>query len=276
MRQASFLVRGENDTTADISFVTLGPAAGNVLDNVNRWLSQLAQPPVTAETLTTMVQQVTTVRGNIALVDLKGEPENGDAKKDGRIVAAIASDPTGTAFYKIRGNAELVGKEKENFFKWVRASREMDAPSKGTDLVPPQTDSGPPNIKWEVPASWAVGPPSPMRYASFTTGTEGQKVDVSIVTFPGDGGSDIDNVNRWRQQIGLPAIERSALQSMISSFKTNNVTFSTVDMAGDNNRTVAGWTRDRGRAWFFKLTGPKDAVEKEKTNFVTFLQSVRF
>src|ERR1044071_7499 len=38
MRQASFLVHGENGALADISFVTLGPAAGNILDNVNRWL----------------------------------------------------------------------------------------------------------------------------------------------------------------------------------------------------------------------------------------------
>src|SRR5438874_1768038 len=41
MRQASFLVKGENGATADISLVKLGPAAGNVLDNVNRWLGQL-------------------------------------------------------------------------------------------------------------------------------------------------------------------------------------------------------------------------------------------
>ena len=51
MRQASFLVHGENGAVADISFVRLGPAAGNVLDNVNRWLGQLAQPPITADKL---------------------------------------------------------------------------------------------------------------------------------------------------------------------------------------------------------------------------------
>jgi hypothetical protein len=36
MRQASFLVKGDNGAVADISFVSLGAAAGNVLDNVNR------------------------------------------------------------------------------------------------------------------------------------------------------------------------------------------------------------------------------------------------
>lgn len=278
MRQASFLVHGANDTSADVSLVTLGPAAGNVLDNVNRWLSQLAQPPITADALDKMVQQLSTPRGNIAVVDLNGEPEKGDAKKDGRILAAIAADPSGTAFYKMRGNAELVGAEKANFLKWVHSSRETDAPAMGQDLAAaPQSDSGgPPNIKWDVPEGWSPGAPSPMRYASFTAEVDGQKADVSIVTFPGDGGGDIDNVNRWRQQIGLPAVEPGALQPMISPLQSNDITFSTVDMAGESKRTVAYWTRKEGRAWFFKLTGPKEAVEREKTKFVTFMQSVRF
>src|SRR5262249_13478961 len=34
MRQASFLVRGDNGAVADISFVSLGSAAGNILENV--------------------------------------------------------------------------------------------------------------------------------------------------------------------------------------------------------------------------------------------------
>src|ERR1043165_1225366 len=40
MRLASFLVRGENGATADVSFVMLGPAAGNIFDNVHRWLDR--------------------------------------------------------------------------------------------------------------------------------------------------------------------------------------------------------------------------------------------
>src|SRR3954468_9659033 len=40
MRQASYLVKGENGAVADISLVRLGGGAGGTLDNVNRWLSQ--------------------------------------------------------------------------------------------------------------------------------------------------------------------------------------------------------------------------------------------
>ena len=59
MRQASFLVRGENGAVADISLVRLGAAAGNVLDNANRWLEQLGQPPITAEELAEITQRLT-------------------------------------------------------------------------------------------------------------------------------------------------------------------------------------------------------------------------
>ena len=123
MRQASFLVRGENGATVDISLVTLGPSSGDVLENVNRWLGQLGQPPLTAEQLTQVVQHLPGDLGHVAVVDLAGKPEQGDPNKDGRIIAAIAPATTGTAFFKLRGNPALAGAEKENFLKWVAASR---------------------------------------------------------------------------------------------------------------------------------------------------------
>ena len=276
MRQASFLVHGDNGTVADISFVALGPAAGNVLDNVNRWLGQLAQPPITEEKLKSVVQPLPTARGEVAVVDLSGQPENGDQAKDGRIIGAIAADGTGTAFYKMRGNATLVGAEKQNFLKWVSSSRSADATSSSTSAAAPPANSDKPQIKWEVPQGWSPAPASAMRYASFAVEANGEKADISVVTFPGDGGSDTDNVNRWRQQIGLPAVDSNALKSMMTPVHAGDIHIDTVDMAGANARVVAGWVRHDGRAWFFKLTGPATVVEREKPRFVTFLQSVRF
>jgi hypothetical protein len=123
MRQASFLVRGENETTADISLVTLGASSGDVLANVNRWLGQLGQPPITADDLPRVVQHLPSELGHVAVVDIEGKPEQGDPNKDGRIIAAIAPAESGTAFFKLRGNPALAGAEKENFLKWVRGFR---------------------------------------------------------------------------------------------------------------------------------------------------------
>lgn len=278
MRLASFIVRGENGATADISFVMLGPAAGNVLDNVNRWLGQIKQPPIDEAKLKSMIQPLPSSHGEIAVVDLSGEPENGDPAKDGRIIGAIASDETGSAFFKMRGNATLVGAEKENFIKWVAASRAASSASTAAASTTPAApaDSERPQIKWEVPAGWSSSPPSQMRYASFAAEKNGEKADISVVTFPGDGGNDADNINRWRQQIGLPIIGAELLKPMINHVDAGDVHLDSVDMSGPTARVLAAWTRQGGRAWFFKMTGPPAVVEDQKAKFTAFLQSIRF
>jgi hypothetical protein len=274
MRKASFLARGEKGAVADISLVVLGAAAGNVIENVNRWLSQLGQPPVSAERLAGLVQHVPTPRGDVVVVDLAGTPENGDASNDGRIVAGMISDEAQTSFFKMRGNAALVEAEKDNFLKWVTAVCGAGSTMEAVNSPPPSNPQAP-QIKWEMPAGWATAPPAPMRYASFTAAENGQTADISIVTFPGDGGNDGDNVNRWRQQIGLPPLEAGHSESVVP-MKIGENTFSTIDVSGTKSRVVTAWVRRDGRTWFFKLSGPDKVVEKEKPKFVKFLQSVRF
>jgi len=162
----------------------------------------------------------------------------------------------------------------------IKVYRLVKAPVESAPLEQAAPESSPPatpQIKWELPDGWGEGSPSTMRYASFAaTGENGEKVDISVVTFLGDGGNDLDNVNRWRQQIGLAHVDVAELNSIIAPFQGKQINFLTADMIGPNSRTLAAWVRREGRSWFFKLTGPKDAVEKQKPNFARFLQSIRF
>ena len=278
MRHASFLVKGENGAVADISFVSLGSAAGNVLENVNRWLGQLGQAPITDQKLVEIAQRLRTSLGDVTIVDLAGLPDNADQARDGRIIAAMVTTGNGTLFFKMRGNADLTEAQKGDFIKWVAAVCDAQTQTGPPQMaaMPPQTTNAP-QIKWETPEGWTEVPPSSMRYASFSApAEEGGKIDISIVTFPGDGGSDADNVNRWRGQMGLAPIDASAVTSQVAPLKTAGTTFSTTDIVGEKTRTIAAWTRRDGRVWFFKATGPNAAVEKEKPNFVKFIESVRF
>jgi hypothetical protein len=278
MRQASFLVKGDNGAITDISFVSLGSAAGNVLENVNRWLGQLGQPPITEQKLGEIAQRLRTSLGDVTIVDMAGLPDNADPARDGRIVSAMVTTGNSTLFFKMRGNADLTEAQKGDFIKWVAAVCDAQNQTGPPQMAAaPLGDSGAPQIHWKAPDGWTEVPPSSMRYASFSApAEEGGKIDISIVTFPGDGGSDADNVNRWRGQIGLAPIDANAVTSQIALLKTADTTFSTTDIAGANTRTVAAWTRRDGRVWFFKATGPNAAVEKEKPNFVKFIESVRF
>jgi hypothetical protein len=161
----------------------------------------------------------------------------------------------------------------------IKVYRLVKAPvesASAEETTPAGSTAAAPQIRWELPEGWAPGAQSSMRYASFMASAEnGEKADISVVTFPGDGGSDLDNVNRWRQQIGLPPVHTSELSSVIVPLESENFSFSTTDMIGTNSRTLAAWLRREGRSWFFKMTGPNPAVEKEKPKFVKFLQSIR-
>ena len=278
MRQASYMVKGDDGAFADVSFVSLGSAAGNVLENVNRWLGQLNQPPVTEQKLGEMAQQLHTSLGDVTVVDLVGLPDNADPARDGRIIAAMVTTDNATLFFKMRGNGDLAEAQKSEFIKWVAGVCNSQTQPEPPQMAGAQSQTTTTlQIRWKTPEGWTEVPASSMRYASFSAlaGDSG-KVDISIVTFSGDGGSDADNINRWRGQMGLAPIDANAVASQVAPLKTTDTTFSTTDIVGDKSRTIAAWTRRDNRVWFFKATGPSAAVEKEKPNFVKFIESVRF
>jgi hypothetical protein len=216
--------------------------------------------------------------GNVTVVDLAGLPPGADPAKDGRIVAAMVGSDNGTMFFKMRGNAELTEAQKPDFLKWVAAVCSAEKVShQKDDLSMPSNEPKPPGIDYKAPEGWTEVPASSMRYASFNaTGANGGKIDISVVTFPGDAGSDADNVNRWRQQIGLPPVDEKAIGSLVVPVKTDNAEFSSLDMKSGDSRVIAAWTRRDGRSWFFKMSGPAPALETEKPKFLDFIRSIHF
>jgi hypothetical protein len=282
MRQASYLVKGDNGATVDISLVSLGPAAGHELENVNRWLGQLGQPPITQEKLTEIAQTLSTPLGKVMIFDLTGLPQGADSTKDGRIIAAMAPTNDSTLFFKMRGNSALTEAQKSDFIKWVAAVCDAQVKSKSPQMaamppMPAQSSGGAPQIKWKAPADWKEVPASAMRYASFNvSGENGSKLDISVVTFPGTGGGDAENVNRWRGQIGLAPLDEKDAAASIVPVKSGTADFLTVDITGSDSRVITAWTRRDGRTWFFKMSGPSPMVENEKTKFLDFLRSIQF
>lgn len=285
MRQASYIVNGKGGTAADVSLIVLGGGAGGVLENVNRWLTQLNLAAITDAQLAKIAQHVKSPLGDVTVVDLQGKPEGADLLKDGRILAGILSTGKNTYFYKMRGNDALVGAQKEAFIKWVSSIKAavsgvepkvapipMDSTSPhATEAVPEKA-----KVKWTVPSNWKQEPQtSAMRYATFSiTGKEGVEVTVSLLQ--GTAGGDLDNVNRWRSQVMLAPIQASELPALTTFVKAKDATFSLIDLAGSEKRMLVGWGLVDGFSWFIKLTGPDQAAETEKAIFIKFLQSIQF
>ena len=292
MRLASFLVKGDQGATADVSLVMLGGPAGGGVENVNRWLSQLGQPALDEAKLSQIAKHIPSKLGDVLLVDLEGLPTGGDPTKDGRILGGIISGDGKTIFFKMRGNAALTESQKANFIQWIGTVHMEDAapakdpiqsaaptPSTLPPMTAPQTvpveETAKPQVKWVVPDGWKSIPASSMRYATFTiTGPDGATGDLSVSFFPGEAGGDLKNVNRWRDQIGLEPV--TDIKPLIVPLTGKNVEFSTIDISGPKGHLLVGWVLKNGNTWFFKLLAPDSIITSEKEKFTKFLQSTEF
>ena len=290
MRLASYHVEGEGGAMTDISFSILRRAPGGTLANVNRWRDQVGQPPVDEAALKTQSQTIKSSFGEAIAVDIEGHAVGGDVLKDGRLIGAIADEGDNAWFFKMRGNAALTATEKTNFFKWIEtvkpAAPAPAAPGTAAPTAAPVSPAAPAaagapagdgSLTWTVPDGWILAPAAAARYATFSVaGAGGAKAELAISHFPGDVGGDLANVNRWRQQIGLAAVDAAALPPLVTKLSAGTASFSLIDATGAEARLVAAWTRHGADTWFFKFTGPDALVGAEKAKFTAFIESVRF
>lgn len=273
MRQASYLIEGDGGTSADISLVILRGAAGHHLENINRWREQLGQAPIDEHGLKQSTRSFDTPLGPTVAVEIEGLAAGADASKDGGMIGAITERDGDGWFFKLRGNAKLVISAKDDFLKWVQSVR-PSAPAAAATPAPEESSA----VTWQLPSGWQAVPSSgSSRFATIkVTGLNDNNGELAVTHFPGEVGGDLANVNRWRQQIGLPPVDESAMATSITRIDAAAGTVSMVDLAGGQARLIAGWTRHGGQSWFFKLTGPDDLVGGQKENFIAFLKSVRF
>lgn len=118
MRLASFAIEGANGQTGDLSVVALGPQAGGLLANVNRWRGQLSLPPLDEAALGGASTKVTTAGGDEAVVvDLSGQGTTAGK----RVLAAVVARPDRTWFYKLTGDDALVAAQKEPFLGFIKS-----------------------------------------------------------------------------------------------------------------------------------------------------------
>lgn len=156
------------------------------------------------------------------------------------------------------------------------------APLGSRALEDPQAALNRPRLSWQLPAGWEERPASAMRAGYFVIpGPGGQQAEMTIIPLAGTGGSDLDNVNRWRAQVGLAAITAEELPRIAQTVSIGGGQGPMYDLVGDSyeaddQRTLAAILRRDGTSWFFKMTGPAALVSAQKGALVEFLRTLRF
>ena len=133
-------------------------------------------------------------------------------------------------------------------------------------------------LRWTLPKGWGESMGGQMRFATLTPPVPG-KIDASVVVLPGQAGGELANVNRWRNQIGLPPIDGDALGKARRTVTTKAGPVSVYDFStgGEGgSRVVAGLLLTGGDSWFVKLTGDAAPVAAARDDFMKLIGSLRF
>jgi hypothetical protein len=155
----------------------------------------------------------------------------------------------------------------------------MPMPGMGVPSGGDAPDAGSVELAWKAPAAWTSQGASGMRLASFQVpGEGGNPADLSVTAFPGPAGGDLPNVNRWRGQVGLEAIEEAELNRTSTNVSSPAGRILVVDFTGSAKgkpvRLLGGVLSFGGKTWFFKLMGDGPVVGSAKPAFLAFLGTV--
>jgi hypothetical protein len=217
----------------------------------------------------------------------RGEPEESHLERNRRTVPAarlgaivVAAAAIAVAGCQRDGVQHFrVAKEAPQPAQAMPAAMPMGGGAGGPGMqgsVPPPSTAG--GLTWTLPKGWTEARTGGMRYATITPPVKG-KVDASVVVLPGPAGGELANVNRWRNQIGLPPLaDEAAMAKARKTLPTPAGPLAVYDFSSDaqQSRVVAGLTVHEGATWFVKLSGDAAAVEAARPEFMKLLGSLRF
>lgn len=118
---AKFAVPGSSGEPTTVNVSMAAGKGGGVIANVNRWRAQLGLGQLSEEEISKLVTPVDTTGGKAMFVDMMGTDARSGQKA--RMLAAIVPQSSQTWFYKLMGDEQIVGREKDAFTKFVQTAK---------------------------------------------------------------------------------------------------------------------------------------------------------
>ncbi|MCM2276662.1 MAG: hypothetical protein NDJ89_01130 [Oligoflexia bacterium] len=165
--------------------------------------------------------------------------------------------------------------EKQPVVSNESMTQQMMSPQGGMpEQVSAPASQEPSAYGWDIPKGWGSEPGSSMRLVSFKAdGHTG-----SIIVLEGEAGGLVANVNRWREQVGLPAQDEAAVLKAARKGKSALGEFRWFEIVNDSSpgqsMLVAVVPAD-GKTLFVKLMAPKAALQKNQEKFLSLCRSLR-
>lgn len=119
MLLAKFTLSGPEGGQADVTVSVFPGDVGGLLANVNRWRSQVGQPPVGEADLANHLTALDVGGNPASLVDVSGTSL--DTGVSNRLIGAIVPQGGRTWFFKLFGDSRVAAEQKEAFLQFVNS-----------------------------------------------------------------------------------------------------------------------------------------------------------
>ena len=149
----------------------------------------------------------------------------------------------------------------------------------GNTTTKPKQTTAKATYTWTLPKGWSDKPASGMRLGTIIIPNGDATLSGGIFEF---GGDLIGNVNRWRQQVGLPESTETEILPSLTTFDSplgkegKGYIVTLINPATpDNSMLAAIIPRPSGTSVFVKITGKSDELKAIAAPFLTFTQSLK-
>ena len=132
-----------------------------------------------------------------------------------------------------------------------------------------------PDVAFTLPEGWEDAGATGMRKVNLRVSDANGSAEITGLTFPGDVGGNLANINRWRGQIGLPAAQPDELPEFTSDTTLSGHRGLYVRMEGSEKSLIGAILPFHGDTWFFKMIGDSQTVLAQEAAMQAFLDSVQ-
>lgn len=144
-------------------------------------------------------------------------------------------------------------------------------------MQPPPRETAEPDDsapKFEVPDGWKESKGSVISISAYQVSDDTGSIEITVTPLKPSG--TFENVNRWRGQVGLGAIDEDEFNRQVKKLSLGDVTGDYVEIVGDEKTILGVLARHENTAWAIKLIGNSELAEREKAHFEQFVESFRF
>jgi hypothetical protein len=228
------------ESALEIAVTRFDGKAGSVLANVNRWREELGL----------------------------------EALRESELATALTSEDVGGITVQ---KVDLTGKRKAK--SSMRPGMPGGAPFAAGGAPPPArkpAEQSAAGLNFTPPAGWKESAQK-VTFAARVLEVEGSPgVKVTFTPLSPQGGNSLENVNRWRMQLGLAPWKQNDLDRDGTVVPTQAGPALLVDLEGGGQKLLGAILTRPDAVWFVKLSGPPAMATPLREPFISLLRSVRF